>query len=143
MFHRSTFLTGQPHPETGELDVVWWNQRGLPMSVEDWHNADLRCMGLLFNGQAAETVTIPVQYAPQGSQVNTTENGAATILILINAHEADRTFYLPAHGDKTKRWEVLLDTADTEGNCRFTESLWHPFTLFPLLANSIVVLQQV
>lgn len=143
VFHRSTFLTGQPHPETGELDVVWWNQRGLPMSVEDWHNADLRCMGLLLNGQSAETVHIPVQYAPHGSNLALSETPPATILILMNGHEADRTFYLPAHGEKTKRWEVLLDTSQPEGVGRFTENCWHPFTLFPLLANSIVVFQQV
>ncbi len=128
-FRRRTFFTGTPSPKSGIPDVTWWLPVGKPLSIEDWHNESLRCMGLLIDGKANR------KYCDDPTA------DFSSVLIVINDEAQDKQFYLPTHRSKDTPWVVLLDTASPNGQPRFEQVEWMPHTLFPVEAKSVVVLK--
>jgi glycogen operon protein len=128
-FKRRTFFTGTPSPKSGIPDVTWWKATGHPLSIEDWHNPSLRCMGLLIDGKANRKFC------------EDPNADFSSVLLLINDQPTDQQFYLPTHRSDQTPWEVLIDTASANGAPRFEQVEWMPHTLFPILAKSMVVLK--
>jgi isoamylase len=85
-FRRETFLKGIAS-RASVRDVTWLNAQGIEMTQGDWHDPNLRCMGIWF-----------------GEQSGSVER----LLLLVNAAAAAREFVLPpADGP----WICLFDTA--------------------------------
>jgi isoamylase len=136
---RQQFLQGKvPSPlcltevAEGVADGVWWNFKGSPMTLDDWHNPQLGCMGLLLDGLATGQLT------PTGGAVV-----GESVLLLINNQPTEVPFYLPAHRSGQQPWQLVLDTATADGApSRFNQPLWMPHTVLPLLPHSVVLLTQ-
>ena len=70
------------------------------MSMEQWHDGNMRCFGMLLDGRAQESGV-----KRRGSD--------ATLLLVYNAHFDVVNFTLPAVPDGT-RWMGLIDTNQPE-----------------------------
>ena len=80
--------------DPGFKDVTWLNAAGTELSTEDWQDAGHRCLGMLLDGRASG--------GPREA-----------LLLLLNAHDGEVQFVLPAVPGKTA-WRLLLDTNDPE-----------------------------
>jgi isoamylase len=83
-------------------DVVWLASTGREMTDVEWQAPDLRCLGMLLLGNAADEIDERGQ--PQTGD---------TLLILLNAHDAPLTFTLPAVA-LVAHWTCLVDTFERE-----------------------------
>jgi glycogen operon protein len=93
---RGRFLTGQMNEELGVRDATWVNPTGADMSMDDWHDANAKCFGMLMDGRAQAT-----GIRRRGS--------AATLLFVLNANAGKVAFTLPDCADG-KHWKLLFDT---------------------------------
>jgi glycogen operon protein len=87
-FRRETFLKGAAS-RAGVKDVTWLNVRGTEMTQSEWHDADLRALGVWF-----------------GEHTGSVEH----LLLLVNSSDSETSFGLPdapAQGP----WICLFDTA--------------------------------
>jgi isoamylase len=87
-FRRETFLKGAAS-RAGAKDVTWLNVRGTEMTQSEWHDADLRALGVWF-----------------GEHTGSVEH----LLLLVNSASSERDFGLPdvpARGP----WICRFDTA--------------------------------
>jgi glycogen operon protein len=100
MLRRSRFLTGEYNEELGVKDVTWINANGAEMKATEWHDAGMRCFGMLMDGRAQVTGV-----RKRGQD--------ATLLMLVNAHHDAVGFTLPETPGGT-RWQVLADTTRPE-----------------------------
>jgi glycogen operon protein len=91
VLRREQFLQGRRLHGSEVKDLAWFRPDGKEMTDQDWA-AFTRCLGLRFAGDAIDGQTT-----------------GDTLLILINADEAEHPFVLPAHRTGLK-WEPLLDT---------------------------------
>ena len=96
MLRRGRFLVGAYNEELGVKDVTWLAPNAEEMSVEQWEDANNRCMGMLLDGRAQAT---GIRRA--GSD--------ATLLIVINAHHDLVNFTLP-EVPQGIFWNRLVDT---------------------------------
>jgi len=96
ILRRNLFLNGQYSEELGVRDVTWINPSGVQMTLEDWHNPDTRCFGMLLDGRAPTTGIRQL-------------GNEATLLIAINGLPDATEFTMPqcigAGG-----WRLLLST---------------------------------
>src|ERR1700694_5338639 len=81
ILRRNRFLTGACDEELEVKDLTWINASGNERA-EDWHDALMRCFGMLMDGRAR----------PTGLRQRGTE---ATILLALNAHHDLVEFTLP------------------------------------------------
>lgn len=98
-------LLNRPYYQHGDIqstqlnrpDLSWIYHDGSNMSDKDWHNPELKCLGMLLANTAA------------------TENqhDSQALLIILNAQAQDVTFTLPTFASQSWGWSVLLDTANT------------------------------
>ena len=96
MLRRGRFLVGNYNEELGVKDVTWLAANGEEMSIEHWHDAQNRCLGMLLDGRAQ----------PTGIR----RTGAdATLLIVVNAHHDEVRFLLP-DVPQGMHWNRLIDT---------------------------------
>jgi glycogen operon protein len=86
---RKEFLRGEPRPDTKLPDVNWYNALG---TAVDWQGGDNTLICLL------------------RKQVDTVDENAKDVLLLINATGSPREFILPAIAKGTK-WRLFVDTA--------------------------------
>ena len=96
VLRRRTFFTGRvvEHPDL--KDLTWLRADGAEMAEEDWQKADAHALGMMIDGDATD---------------ETDETGVPirgdTMLLLVNASEADVDFTMPAG-----RWTTIIDTDD-------------------------------
>ena len=93
---RDTFLKGTRRGSDDAKDVTWLHPSGREMTDVDWNDSNLRSIGVLMNGLAA-----------QG-------RAGADLLAVFNADEADVEMALPPPAGAP--WTVLFDTADVSGD---------------------------
>ena len=93
------YLYGQEELHSGIHDLDWFDERGVPLSPEDWNN--------------------PAGKALVMRRAERTEDGAIRLLLLLlNAAEKPMSFRLP---DPAASYRVLLDSADPESTRRDLE----------------------
>jgi len=108
---RETFLRGTVS-RTGVKDVSWLHLRGEEMTQNDWMDANLRTLGVLFGGR---------------------NSAVHRLLILFNADDAPQEFRMPPT-PQGGPWVCRFDTArDAVGPA--------PGDVYPLVGNSAVLLE--
>src|SRR5690606_30691060 len=55
ILRRHRFLVGHYNEELDVRDVSWLSPSGEPLTEEDWHDVERRCMGMLLDGRAQPT----------------------------------------------------------------------------------------
>ena len=98
ILRRGLFLVGHYNEELGIKDVTWLAPEGNEMSIEQWHDSQGRCLGMLLDGRAQVS---GVQRA----------GADATLLIVVNAHHGAIDFNLP-EVPQGSGWSCKLDTTD-------------------------------
>ncbi|HTB43404.1 MAG TPA: glycogen debranching protein GlgX [Acetobacteraceae bacterium] len=105
ILRRSRFLTGEYNADLDVKDVSWLTPDAT--DIEDWHDGNARCFGMLIDGRAQATgIKRPAM--------------DATALLVLNAHHDVVNFRLPeVVGGNV--WRCLVDTnaPDVEGQKRF------------------------
>jgi len=96
ILRRSRFLTGALDEELGVRDVTWINATGVPIADEEWHDANMRCFGMMLDGRARAT-----GISQLGSET--------TVLLVLNAYHDVVQFTLP-DCNGCAGWRLLLDT---------------------------------
>lgn len=99
VFHRRRFFHGKEIRGSDFKDIYWLNQRGGMMTNKDWDSGNVRCFGVVLNGQIDEL-------NEQGERV--LDNN---FLLLMNASHEDVDFPLPIESRKEEGLELLIDTA--------------------------------
>ncbi len=96
ILRRNRFLRGIYNEELGVKDVTWINASGAEMKDSQWHDAGMRCFGMLIDGRAQ-----PTGIRKRG--------GDATILLVFNGAADGVNFTLPkcAGGNE---WTLMIDT---------------------------------
>jgi glycogen operon protein len=84
VFRRRGFFSGGSVPRGGGKDVTWVRADGREMTAEDWHDPQLRVLGMLVHGQASDELD------ERGRP-----NRGATLLLLVNGGSRARHFALP------------------------------------------------
>ncbi len=115
IFQRSDFFSGKP--KAGALkDISWWSKTGHELTRADWDDPHLSCFGFHLDG---------------------TGNGSH-LLILLNAHDADIEFRLPAIC-AGHRWLCLVDTSCCHEGVE--KRIAGKASAYPLQAHSLVILR--
>ncbi|MFK3971885.1 glycogen debranching protein GlgX [Pseudomonas sp. NPDC087358] len=96
ILRRGRFLVGDYNEELGVKDVTWLSPNGEEMTIEQWEDANARCLGMLMDGRAQET-----GIRRRGSEV--------TLLLLVNSHHEGVNFKLPQVPEGVN-WTCLIDT---------------------------------
>ncbi|MNG06902.1 Glycogen debranching enzyme [compost metagenome] len=100
LLRRNRFFTGEYDESLGVKDVTWLQPGGEEMGVEQWHDGNNRCMGILLDGRT------------QTSGIRR-EGVDKSLLIIVNAHHDVVNFTLP-EVPKGQQWILQLDTNQTE-----------------------------
>jgi isoamylase len=96
ILYRGRFFVGAYNEELDVKDVTWLSSSGEEMTMDHWHDANARCLGVLLDGRAQES-----GIRRRGSD--------ATLLLIYNAHFDVVNFCLPTVPDGTN-WLLLIDT---------------------------------
>ena len=96
VLRRRTFFSGQVEEHRGLKDLTWLRPDGAEMAKDDWHNADAHALGMLIDGDATD----------ETDETGTPIKGE-TMLLLVNASEANVDFRMPAG-----KWSTVIDTDD-------------------------------
>ncbi|NNJ10258.1 glycogen debranching protein GlgX [Chloroflexales bacterium ZM16-3] len=126
ILRRRGFFTGRLSPGGAEYDVEWLSPDGQEVDPSLWNSPDLRCIGLLLNGKVMRETD------EQGHPVRDD-----VLLALFNAGHEPVPFILPDWPDDPV-WEVLIDTADPEGNGERAPSS----EIYELQPRSLVLLRE-
>ncbi len=113
-FRRETFLKGAAS-RAGVKDVTWLNVRGTEMTQGEWHDGNLRALGIWFGKR---------------------NDSPGRLLLLVNASDFGQTFCLPA-APADEPWIRQFDTA-LDANA--AQSLGHVHD-YRLDANSAALLE--
>ncbi len=111
---RETFLKGAAS-RTGVKDVSWLHIRGGEMTQNDWQDANVRTLGVLFGNR---------------------NNAAHRLLFLLNASDDDQEFSVPPVPPDSP-WDCRFDTAREDIEVRSLDFAHY----YPLVANSAVLLE--
>ncbi|MBD0370077.1 MAG: glycogen debranching protein GlgX [Pyrinomonadaceae bacterium] len=106
VLRRRKFFQGRQIRGSEVKDLSWFRADGEEMRDEDWHNRSLRSLGIRFAGDAIDEVD------ERGRRI--TDD---TLLLILNAHDKQVSFVLPAHRAEV-RWELMLDTREPTGQPR-------------------------
>ena len=93
------YLTGHPDEGSALPDVAWFTAAGTEMTVDHWHSADVKALGMRLDGEALDE--IERRSAPRG---------ADTLFVLFNGRRENKTFRLP-DSSWGARWVQLADSA--------------------------------
>src|SRR3954452_2516387 len=99
---RSRFVVGAHNEELDVKDVTWLSPSGTELTIEQWHDENARCFGMLLDGRAQES-----GIRRRGSD--------ATLLLIYNAHFDVVNFTLPQI-PQGRNWEGLIDTNSPEAS---------------------------
>ena len=100
VFRRKHFFEGRPIKGAEIKDIVWLNPSGQEMSEDEWNQSFARCLGVYLSGEALDERderNLPVR--------------DDSFLLLLNAHDGEIAFTLPAD-PADGRWRRVLDTAE-------------------------------
>ena len=100
ILHHGRFFTGEYNAALGVKDVTWLKASGGEMQPGDWHDAGMKCFGMLMDGRAQATGIRRPGNAP-------------TLLLVTNAHHDAVTFTLPEHAG-AGFWSLVFDTDTPE-----------------------------
>lgn len=121
VLRRRRFLRGVA--ANGMKDVTWLAANGQEMPPDAWGSADLRWLGMLLDGGAADEVD-DLGHRFSGD----------TLLVLFNAHDAAVPFTLVS-APAASAWECLIDTFDR----RRELNIWRAGDNYTLEARSVAV----
>jgi glycogen operon protein len=103
VLRRPRFMHGNAESAAAGLpDIQWVGASGLPMTSEDWHDSQARCVGLMLAGDAGE-------YLSAEGELETDD----TLFIVFNAHKQSVSMRMPGPRlaeRETHGWSYLLDT---------------------------------
>ncbi len=121
VLQRRNFFLGATLDDSRFRDLVWFHPSGREFERVDWENAELRCFGLFFGGDAIGA------RGPTGEKLV-----GDTLLIYFNAYgeAVDVTMPPKSWGEG---WELLLETANQE-----TRSLCTASTTLTVPARSLL-----
>lgn len=94
LMRASRFLHGEVEVAPGILDVDWFDERGLHLSEEDWHNSEGRAL-VMRRSRARKDGSLKL------------------VSLLVNGSSEPLTFRLPPPGDVQTK--MLIDSADPNG----------------------------
>lgn len=128
LLHRHRYFTGRVLKGTGVKDAFWVAPDGNEMDAEAWHDWHAKAIGLVLVGEKIE---------------ETDRRGRPLVddsfLLLLNSHDAEIPFVLPAL-PSAQRWESVLDTAQ-HGGLR-SIGRYHAGEAYPLVDRSVALLRQ-
>ena len=104
LLRRRDYFQGRPIRRAGVKDIYWLRSDGEEMTDADWFNPEVRCLGMLLPGPAADLTDEEGLPSPDD-----------TLLLLVNAAEDDCSFTLPEVVGR-RYWELALDSAKPEAN---------------------------
>jgi len=93
MLRAGNFLYGDETPEQGLRDIEWWDERGVQLTPEDWHNPNGRALAM------RRATELP------GGEIQ-------VVSLLLNASEGPLTFHMPPPNDVVRT--VLIDSDKPE-----------------------------
>ncbi|MBD3009752.1 MULTISPECIES: glycogen debranching protein GlgX [unclassified Streptomyces] len=104
VFRRRRFFHGRPVEGTHDelSDIAWFTHEGEEMTPRDWQAAHAKSLAVFLNGSAIS------EPGARGERI--TDD---SFLLLFNAHHEPLDFVVPI--DHGKQWQVIVDTAATEG----------------------------
>jgi isoamylase len=104
LLRRREYFQGRPIRRAGVKDIYWLRPDGEEMTDADWFDPEVRCLGMLLPGPAADLTDEEGLPAPDD-----------TLLLLVNASEEGVSFRLPEAVGR-RYWELTLDSAKPEAN---------------------------
>ncbi len=102
VLRRHHFFRGRQIPGTSIKDLYWLRAEGQEMTEADWHNPNIRAIGLRLDGHAIREVD------ERGNPIIDD-----TLLIIFNAYSEPLPFVLPDYVSGGQ-WELLIDTRDVK-----------------------------
>ncbi|CAG9192061.1 Glycogen operon protein GlgX homolog [Paraburkholderia tropica] len=96
VLRRNRFLTGEHNEMLGVTDVEWLSPAGVPLTAEQWSDAQMRCFGMLIDGRSQTSGIMRLA-------------SDATMLIVLNAYHDVVDFTLPSVPGNDQ-WSCLIDT---------------------------------
>ena len=96
LFRRRTYFRGRAVRDPEMKDISWLNPDASEMSDHDWNQTFARALGVLISGRGL---------AERDEFARLVEDD--DLLLLLNAHDEDIVFTLPAG-----EWRLLLDTSE-------------------------------
>ena len=128
VFSRRRFLQSDTITAEGLKEIIWLNEDGQEMTVEQWNQHHARCLGVYLSGAAME------RSDGRGRPVK--DNN---FLLLFNAHHEPIPFTMPdLLGDRS--WWTELDTAFDEDP--FRQRPHRADMKYPLQGRSLVLLRE-
>jgi isoamylase len=127
VFRRPHFFKGDTSGPSGLKDITWVEQSGREMNHHDWHESGRRCIGAMFGGDTGDRF-VSLRGYPEFDE---------TFLMLMNAHDHDIAFTLPAI-PAFRGWRVVLDTTRPEPTPVDTRFL--PGAIFGLKSRTLALL---
>jgi glycogen operon protein len=117
ILRRGRFLVGDYNEDLGVKDVTWLSPSGDEMTIEQWQDANGRCLGMLMDGRAQET-----GIRRRGSE--------ATLLLVVNSHHEGVNFTLPEVPEGVN-WTSLIDTNQPDIKGKDTFEFGTEYTVTP------------
>ncbi|MGV9553838.1 glycogen debranching enzyme, partial [Streptomyces ardesiacus] len=131
VFRRRRFFHGRPVQGTyDELsDIAWFTPEGAEMTRRDWNSARASALTVFLNGNAIS------EPGARGERI-----ADDSFLLMFNASPRPLDFVVPV--DHGRQWEVVVDTALTEGVPAGTGPKVQAGDRLTLLDRSLTVLQR-
>ncbi|MFL6060535.1 MAG: glycogen debranching enzyme GlgX, partial [Marmoricola sp.] len=120
------WFEGRPAIKGGPKDLAWIHPAGREMDGDDWHDGDLRVIGMFVSGEPLRSP------GPRGEQLRD-----SSFLIWLNGSDADCEVTLPENAWVQAGTVVLSTDPDVVGGTAVRAG-----ETFTLTAQSLVVLQQ-
>ena len=127
LFRRPHYFKGSAISPSGLKDITWIDASGREMVDADWHDRTRRTLAALFGGDTGDRF-VSLRGYPEYDD---------TFLMLLNAHEHQIPFVLPALPTFTG-WRLVLDT--TRPQRLAPDSQFLPGAVFPLLGRTLALL---
>lgn len=96
VLRRNRFLTGEHNATLDVTDVEWLSPAGVPLTGDQWGDAQMRCFGMLIDGRSQTSGIMRLA-------------SDATMLIVLNAYHDVVDFTLPSLPGNDQ-WSCLIDT---------------------------------
>jgi isoamylase len=107
----------------GMKDVTWLSPDGQEIPPEAWQSPDLRWLGMVLNGEAADEMD------ETGRRIR-----GDTLLVLFNAHDQTVPFTLVG-GAAASAWECLIDTFDRSREL----NVWRSGLVYRVESRSVAI----